>query len=166
MKDRMPMGYWGQSATDLAITHPPEAANSASGYIRVSRNNVVVYLHRWLWEQLVGPIPLGHQIDHENGIRTDCLISNLRCAPQVFNLRNSKKRSDNTSGVAGVSFWNTYQAWRAVVIDPVTKKQKSKTFSVSIHGNEMAFDLACDAREQMIEALNQQGAGYTTRHGK
>lgn len=166
MKDRMPMGYWNRPAQDLAITHPTDAANSASGYIRISRDNKVEYLHRWLWEELVGPIPLDHEIDHENGIRTDCALSNLRCVPQIVNLRNSKKRTDNTSGVTGVSFWTAGNAWRAVVIDNITGKQRCKTFSVAKYGDLMAFDLACDAREAMINQLNQQGAGYTGRHGK
>lgn len=166
MKDRMPMGYWNKPAIALAITHPVGACNSASGYIRISRNNKVVYLHSWLWEELVGPIPPGHQIDHENGIRTDCCPHNLRCIPTVLNRRNVAMRSDNTSGVTGVSYWDAGNAWRAVVIDHVTGKQKCKTFSIKKYGDDLAFDLACDAREQMIDDMNKRGAGYTSRHGR
>lgn len=90
MKERMPMGYWNQDDLDLAINHPVEAANSVSGYIRVSRNNVLYYLHRWLWQQLVGPIPIGYTIDHRNGVKTDCRMDNLRCVPEVINFANEE----------------------------------------------------------------------------
>lgn len=164
MKSRMPMNYWNQDAITLAIAHPEEACNSASGYIRISRKNTIMYLHRWIWEQLVGEIPEGHQIDHINGVKTDCRLENLRCVPQVYNLRNSKMRSDNTSGVTGVSYWKAGHAVRASVINHITKKQKCKTFSIKKYG-ESAFDLACDARADMLEELNKNGAGYTDRHG-
>lgn len=167
MKERMPMGYWNKSIDELAIAHPLEAANSATGYIRISRGNKILYLHRWLWETRNGPIPAGYTIDHINGIRTDCRWCNLRCVPIVINLRNSTKRSDNTSGVTGVSLWDSPKGifWRATCTDNITKKQKCKVFSVKKYGYEFAFQQACDARADMLEALNQKGAGYTDRHG-
>lgn len=161
----MPMGYWGKTSEELAIVHPINSFNTESGYIRVSRNNVVDYLHRVLWEDLVGPIPAGHTIDHKNGIRTDCRLTNLRCVTRAVNQRNTSKRSDNTSGVTGVSYWAAHKAWRAVVIDMVTGKQKIKTFGISKWG-DLAFDMACDARAEMLNKLRDQGAEYTERHGK
>lgn len=165
MKDRMPMAYWDKPTIDLAITHPPEAANSVSGYIRVSRNNVVVYLHRWIWEQLKGPIPIGHEIDHRNKIKTDCELDNLRCIKQEFNLRNQSKRSDNTSGITGVSVWRN-RFWRAVTYGHITHKQKCKVFSIIKYGYTTAFYMAIDARNDMIEELNLNGAGYSPHHGE
>ena len=38
-------------------------------------------------------------------------------------------------------------------------------FSVEKHGNEEAFRLACEWRSEQIRLLNEQGAGYTERHG-
>lgn len=166
MKARAPMYHWNKSARELATCHSPDDVNSVAGYIRISRNNKVLYLHRWLWEELVGPIPVGHTIDHKNGIKHDCRLVNLRCVPEVINLRNSSMRSDNTSGVTGVSFWASGNAWRAVAYHHTAKKQRCKTFSVLKYGDEMAFIMACDARQDMVEELNQQGAGYTARHGK
>ena len=168
IKDRMPMGYWNKPVEELATAHPVEAANSVSGYIRISRSNKIHYLHRWLWEQRNGVIPLGYTIDHINGIRTDCRWANMRCIPWEINLRNSTKRSDNKSGVTGVSQWNSPKGlfWRATCKDNLTKKQKCKVFSINKYGNDFAFELACDARADMIQILNQQGAGYTDRHGQ
>ena len=45
-------------------------------------------------------------------------------------------------------------------------KPKSKRFSINRLGHEEAFRLACEYREQKIRELNEQGAGYTERHGK
>lgn len=165
MKTRVPMHHWNQDAKSLAICHSPADVNSASGYIRISRENKVVYLHRWLWNELVGPIPAGFTIDHINGVRYDCRMDNLRCVPWKTNLRNAAMRSDNSSGVTGVSFWSAGNAWRASVI-LLNGKQRCKTFSVAKWGEAHAFALACDARQDMIDELNQQGAGYTSRHGK
>lgn len=164
MKNRMPMNYWNQPAQDLAITHPQSAANSAGGYIRISRENIIHYLHRWLWEELVGPIPIGYEIDHENGTRTDCRLKNLRCIPQAINMRNAAMRSDNTSGVKGVSYWSSGKAWRASFTDYPLGKRKNVTFSVNKYGNDLAFAMACDARADAIAEQNNKGAGYTVRH--
>lgn len=162
---RKPMRYWNQPANQLAVCHSSADVNSASGYIRVSRENKIIYLHRWLWEELVGPIPIGHSIDYVNGIRYDCRLSNMRCVDTATNQRNTSKRTDNTSDVTGVSLWTAGNAWRATVIQ-LNGKQKCKTFSIAKWGEDLAFAMACDARQDMIDELNQQGAGYTQRHGK
>lgn len=164
MKTRKPMMYWNQDASVLAQTYPESDANTAGGYIRVSRNNKIVYLHRWLWEQLVGPIPHGYTVDHINGIPTDNRLDNLRAVPVRTNLRNSKKRTDNKSGVAGVSRWSAGNAWRASIHDPVTLKQKFTTFSITKYGEQTAFELACKAREEAMNAFVKAGI-YTDRHG-
>ncbi len=166
MKERKPMNYWHGTAEELAKCYPASDANEKGGYIRISRNNVIVLMHRWIWEQMEGPIPDGHEIDHINGIRTDNRRVNLRCVPQAVNKRNAKIRIDNTSGVLGVSLWEpvmrgkTRRYWKASAID-MDGKPVSKTFSIPKHGEEMAFQLACEARQQMSEAF-----GYHPNHGK
>lgn len=164
MRERKPFGYWRKSAEELAIVHSPNDANGSDGYIRISRNNKVIYLHVWIWEELKGEIPDGYQIDHKNGIRTDCRLINLRCIPQKLNLRNTAKKSNNTSGVTGVDYWKTGNAWRASVFDPTTGKRVSKTFSIKKYGED-AFNLACEARKEAMENLIAMNAGYTKRHG-
>lgn len=164
MKIKRPKGFWNKSAYDLAQTFSAADANSAAGYIRISRNNKIIYLHRWIWEQLIGPICKGHTIDHINGIRTDNRLDNLRVVPKSTNLRNSQKRTDNKSGVAGVSFWSSGNAWRAITHDTITGKQKSITFSTNKYGEKEAFDRACKAREEAMKILINAGT-YTVRHG-
>lgn len=164
---RKPMNHWAGSAQDLAKAYPASDANSAQGYIRISRNNRIHLMHRWIWEQLMGPIPEKWEIDHINGIRTDNRLENLRCVPQAAQKRNTKKRDSNTSGVQGVSLWETTRRgnqkvsmWRATAITP-EGKQVIKAFSILKYGNQEAFQLACAARKQMEKDYN-----YHPNHGR
>lgn len=158
---------WSGTAIELAQSYPPEFANGPNGYIRIGRDGKVIYLHRWIWEQVFGPIPDGWEIDHINGIKTDNRLDNLRCIPQGMNKRNMKTRADNASGVQGVTKWTTtrrgnqkVEMWRAVAINQ-QGKQVIKTFSIRKYGEEQAFKLACEARKQM-----ERDFGYQPNHGR
>lgn len=164
---RKPMNYWAGSAQELARYYPPEDANSAQGYIRISRGNKIFLMHRWIWGELMGPIPDRWEIDHINGIRTDNRLENLRCIPQAAQMRNREKRIDNKSSVQGVSLWSTTRRgnqkvsmWRASAING-QGKQIIKTFSIAKYGNEQAFAMACAARKQMEKEFN-----YHPNHGR
>lgn len=164
---RKPMNYWAGSAHELAQDYPETDANGENGYIRISRNNVVVYLHRWIWEQIFGPIPENWEIDHINGKRTDNRLNNLRCIPQAAQRRNTATRSSNISGVQGVSRWSTtrrgnqkVEMWRATAQNK-QGKQVIKTFSINKYGDEQAFNMACAARKQMEKDFD-----YHPNHGR
>lgn len=161
-----PRGYWQQSAQDLAILHDPSDANH-KGYIRIKRDGKLVLLHRFIWEQLEGPIPDGYEIDHVNGIRWDCRRVNLRCIPKKINGRNQTKSAVNTSGVTGVcrSTRIGYHYWVAKWCDPITGKDKDKAFSVLKYGEEKAKQLAISYRENILKDFIKNH-GYTERHGK
>lgn len=164
---RKPMNYWQGSAHDLAKAYPASDANSAQGYIRISRDNVIHLMHRWIWEQVFGPIPAGWEIDHINGVRTDNRLDNLRCVPHSTQMRNLKRSGNNNSGVTGVTKWETTRRgnqkiamWRAVAKDN-KGKQVIKTFSIAKYGDEVAFQMACDARKEMDRLYN-----YHPNHGR
>ena len=164
---RKAMNHWAGTAQDLAQCYPATDANGPNGYIRISRDNVLHYMHRWIWEQLMGPIPAGWEIDHINGVRTDNRIDNLRCIPKAANMKNRAVSSNNTSGVLGVTRWvttrrgnQTLEMWRAVATNP-QGKQVIKTFSIKKYGEDEAFRLACAAREQMSKDFN-----YHPNHGR
>lgn len=95
---------------------------------------------------------------------------NIRWATYSEQNRNKTKRRKNSLGITGVYFWKNsnysdlgrYTArW-----SNLEGKHCRKSFSVKEYGEELAFFLACEYREQMINLLNLQGAGYTERHGK
>lgn len=158
--------YWQQSASALAIAHPPEAASKSTGYISVRRGHRKKRLHVWIWEQLVGPIPDGMQVDHINGIRTDCRLENLRLVSVEVNARNRGKPINNTSGITGVSevtikgvdYFAAY--WQ----HPFTRKRTTKYFSIAKLGYEQAREKAIRVRAIALAEL-QANHQYTDRHG-
>lgn len=58
------------------------------GYVQIQRKNpnIVVAVHRMIWESVHGPIPAGLQINHINGIKTDNRIANLELVTPSGNL--------------------------------------------------------------------------------
>jgi len=86
-----------------------------NGYIYATINGGKYAVHRIVWEMHNGPIPEEMEIDHKWGIRCDNRISELRLVTSTGNHRNMAKRSDNTSGVTGVTFCKKRQMWKAYI---------------------------------------------------
>jgi hypothetical protein len=59
-------------------------------------------------------MPAG-EVDHINGVRADNRIANLRLATMSQNRANAKRRSDNRSGLKGVSWCAPRSKWRAQI---------------------------------------------------
>ena len=74
-----------------------------NGYISISIDGKRYLAHRLAYLCVVGSFPPDH-IDHINGIRDDNRLANLRVATRSENCRNSRKRSNNTTGYKGVWF--------------------------------------------------------------
>lgn len=106
----------------------------------------------------------GLVVDHIDGDTDNNSISNLRVVTSKENSRNTKQRKDNVSGAHGVSFHTKKEAWVAQWND-LNGKRGQKWFAISKHGMLPAFAKAVQWREQKIKELNEQGAGYTERHG-
>lgn len=126
--------------------------------------------HRIVWQLFNGSIPKGMFIDHFDQDKTNNRIENLRLVEPAVNSRNSKLNSKNQTGVAGVTYHEevrgefTYCKYFARIM--WEGKTKTKTFSVEKYGKEVAFELACKWRKQMLDDANKQGAGFTLHHGK
>lgn len=123
--------------------------------------------HKIVWEYFNGPVQEGLQIDHIDRNPRNNWIENLRLVELPLNARNKGKSKRNTSGTTGVryrvrdngracyiAFWNTLEG-----------KLRDRSFSVSKYGEELAEFLAQEYRQQQIDLLNLQGAGYTETHG-
>lgn len=85
------------------------AINSA-GYLVIRINYKLYYGHRLAWLYVHGAWP-ERLLDHRNGVRSDCRLSNLRQADDTQNAVNRATQSNNTSGITGVSRWKN--RWRA-----------------------------------------------------
>lgn len=68
--------------------------------------------HRLAWLISYGTLPKG-EIDHINQDKTDNRLSNLRDVPKSLNQRNGTRKSNNTSGVAGVTWHKQRGKWCA-----------------------------------------------------
>lgn len=138
----------------------------SNGYWTIGLCGQIYKGHRIVWE-LHNPGLLSEEfIDHKNGDSADNKIENLRKVDRGTNQRNRSKCKSNKSGVTGVSFshGSGSSSWRAKWHNMDGTRQE-KYFSIKKHGNDEAFRLACEYRAKMIQELNEQGAGYTERHG-
>lgn len=142
-----------------------------SGYYQVRVNGRLTLVHRVIWEMSNGRIPDGMFIDHIDQDKLNNKLYNLRLVTKAGNNQNQKLRTDSTSGMVGVNrlvntlkSGNIAEYWKAVWFDDGLVKYKA--FSIKRYGEEQAFKMACEYRQEMIEELNRNGAGYTEIHGK
>lgn len=80
-------------------------------YIKIA--GVGYMTHRLIWILHNGDIPEGIEIDHINGNKLDNRIENLRAVSHMVNMRNQKKRKDNSSGEMGISYYTKIKKWVA-----------------------------------------------------
>ncbi|ABV26559.1 HNH endonuclease [Xanthomonas phage Xop411] len=84
----------------------------SKGYLRVKLHGKLYYAHRLAWLLHTGSWPSKH-LDHKNGQKYDNRIENLRECDNLENHQNQKKRSDNISGVTGVSWNKQNSKWQS-----------------------------------------------------
>lgn len=75
--------------------------------------SVNLHNHRIIWTLQNGEDPGQNIVDHSNRDKRDNEGGNLRLADHIQSSQNRRKRSDNLSGVAGVSFRPDINKWRA-----------------------------------------------------
>lgn len=106
--------------------------------------------HRVIWAMVYGEWPK-MQIDHVNGDGCDNRINNLRHVSISINQKNSKMKSNNTSGQNGVSFNKLVKKWHAYI--SIDGRRKHLGF----------FNKIEEAKTARLQA--QAGNNYTERHG-
>lgn len=75
--------------------------DSSTGYRKIGIDRKIYYAHRLAVLLMTGRWPQ-HQVDHENGDRSNLRWENLRPATKAQNMRNKREISNNTSGMRGV----------------------------------------------------------------
>lgn len=120
-----------------------------SGYKKGAFDNKTYTAHRIAMAIATGDWPKG-EVDHINGDKADNRLCNLRVVTKSENQRNAKQRTDNTSGITGVS---------------VRKSGKFQAF-INAHnqrtylGSFTRLEDAISARKEAEKRL-----GFTERHG-
>jgi hypothetical protein len=88
---------------------------SDRGYFVIGVDGVRHRAHRLAWLYMHGAYP--EQIDHENHVRSDNRLCNLRATNNAENHKNISKPVNNKSGVVGVSWTQRVRhqqgAWEA-----------------------------------------------------
>lgn len=93
-----------RAASVWNASHPGNRAFTASdrlGYFCGNLFNTRHLAHRLIWKWVHGTDPAC--IDHINGNPSDNRIENLRAVSRTDNQKNMRRRSDNKTGVSGVS---------------------------------------------------------------
>lgn len=116
------------------------AGTASSGeYVSITVDGKCQRAHRIIWAVHYGRFPDGC-IDHINGIMDDNRLVNLRDVSVVINSQNTKKHSDNKSGVIGVSYSSRDRLWYSDI--GLNGKNKHlggyKTFEEAVEVRRMA----------------------------
>lgn len=125
--------------------------NKNNGYIQINICGRIYKAHRVAWLLFYGKFPREF-IDHINQVRNDNRIVNLREADKLVNSKNTKLRSDSTSGITGVRWSKKNKHWQAFVYDD--KKY------IHLGGFVGKFDAACARKSAEIKY------GYHENHGR
>lgn len=88
---------------------------------------------------------------------------NIRWATDHQQASNQGIRSDNKTGVTGVR--HSDNVYITTWYDITTGKSHNKSFNIGKLGEELAFFMACEYRDLMIQRMNDLGAQYSPTHG-
>lgn len=126
-------------------TKAGEIASSINpdGYRTVRINGRRYLQHHLAWLEAYGCMPPGF-IDHIDGDRRNNRVENLRLATKQQNNCNRKIRSNNTSGLKGVSFNRKTRKWQAEVC-----LAGRKFYLGLFNSKELAHDAYCKKAKEL-----------------
>jgi len=100
-------------------------ARDRGGYLSGTIFGRAYKAHRVIWLLHSGEWP-EDDIDHINGDQTDNRLENLRSVSAAENMKNQRIYSNNTSGVAGVSWDKKRGKWRSHIMSNGHQKSLSR----------------------------------------
>ena len=96
--------YWKERTSNTIRRKYVAGVKNKNGYRHVRIKGKIYQEHRIIMLLCYGHIPDNAEIDHVDHVRDDNRLVNLRFVTASGNRRNQSVRSDNTTGVTGVSF--------------------------------------------------------------
>ena len=125
---------------------------SKDGYA-VSNLGNATYPHNMYFHRVIITPPDGLFIDHINRDRLDDRKQNLRIVNKLQNNLNKSNRSDNTTGVMGVSWDKERNKWRAMICF------HGKSIHIGMYDNFDEAVIARKAAEKVLFAPILKGCG-------
>jgi len=107
--------YWRTKVSIKTVVGREAGSLWPSGYVAIRVFGQRYMAHRLAWAFIHGELP-DCDVDHENRIKSDNRISNLRLATRSQNMANTELRRTNTSGVKGVYWCKRTNRWVARVM--------------------------------------------------
>jgi hypothetical protein len=104
--------FYRKVATKNTKIGPAKVNDNGRGYLYIFVDGKRYAVHRLAYIWITGEWP-EHEVDHINHTRDCNAWHNLRHATAVENRQNSSLRSDNSSGIKGVSFVKPNNNWCA-----------------------------------------------------
>ena len=147
-------GYFGRYKKD-DIVHPYKLCSHGYGGVHIPKTRLTVPYHHLITLLRGIDIPDNAVIDHIDGNSDNNSISNIRITTQEINAKNKRKRSDNTTGITGISMCKSINEY-------IVRKQ--------INGKRVYLGHR-PTLEEAVKLLNSyqdvlKANGYTDRHGK
>jgi hypothetical protein len=99
---------------DHLIGKPTSQVPRKNGYLTIRVDGVMYYAHRLAWLHVHGVWPIA-QGEHENTIKTDNRIDNIRDANPSQNRANIHAHKNSATGVKGVSWDRKSKKFRAQI---------------------------------------------------
>lgn len=120
-------------------------------------------VHRIIYKMFNPDFDENLTIDHIDGNPMNNKIENLRAVTHKQNMRNIKKRKDNSSKITGIEFYNRAGRSPYFIAAWVDKEgiSHTKCFAISVHGCEGAFIKAIEARTKGVA----ESGDYSKTHG-
>ena len=135
------------------VGHPRAAKGSFAGakdhygYVVIRLDTILYKAHRLVWLYVHGVWP-AKGLDHINRDKSDNRIENLRIADQSVNMHNTAAKSNNKSGVSGVTWRADRNKWCARI------KVGYKNFNLGLFAAiEDAVAARKDAELRLLQAI-------------
>lgn len=107
--------YWGKGPGSTMRDVPTVLRSSIGnhGYPGVNFRGVIRTVHRLVAKAFLANPDNLPQVDHIDGNKTNNNVTNLRWCTRAQNAHNVSARSNNTSGIKGVSWHKKGKKWQA-----------------------------------------------------